>query len=135
MSRNVVVIVAHAALVVAIVVLAALLFTGAGSVPDPESGAYRPDPLFDSLDAWIRGVFALVLLGAAGLVAVGAALWLRTGRIVFGVAMDLSIGLAAFLGLGSRDSSGVAVLALGVVATATLVFGRRSGWAADRPAS
>jgi hypothetical protein len=115
------VIAAHAVLVILILLIAGYVLTWGPDPVGPGEIARRPDPLFDNLDAFVRGVAALVGLAGAILIAAGVTLWARTGRRTFGIAMDISIGAAASGALLSHDSTmGIPAIVLAIAAAAVM---------------
>ena len=123
--RAAVVIGLHAAFAILLVVVSVALLVAGPSAPGPGDLPRRPDDLFDGLDSWIRGFLALCGIAAALVIVAGAVLWLRRGRRTFGIAMDVAIGLAAFVGLASGDHLWrIAVLLVGLASAAVLLASR-----------
>ena len=123
LSRPATAIGAHTVLVGLILVTAGTVLMAPPMQVAPGDIAPRPDPMFDSLDAWVRGVIAALAVFGALLVVAGIVLWARTGRRTFGVAMDLAIGLAIGGALLSRGSAiGILAVVVALVASATIVL-------------
>lgn len=123
LSRPATAIGAHSVLVGLILVTAGTVLMSAPTQVAPGDIAPRPDPMFDSLDAWAQIVTAALAAFGAVIVVAGVVLWARTGRRTFGVAMDLAIGVAIGGALLPRDSAvGIPAVVVTLVASATLLL-------------